>query len=69
MDIPDISPEEWEIARQKLTVLIENINNPQGTCFQCGKHVEHKEQIGRSVYRRPCGCRYTGKLSKRTKGK
>jgi len=26
-------------------------------CIQCGARVERMEQVGRSVYARPCGCR------------
>jgi hypothetical protein len=34
-------------------------------CPHCGKTIEKKEQVGRCVYGRPCGCRlYQGRLPK-----
>lgn len=56
---PELSPEVLEAARRALERLAEGKE-----CPICGASIEKKEQIGRSIYLRPCGHRYQGQLPK-----
>lgn len=62
MPTPDeIEAERREIAKA-ITAWAENLM--AGICPHCGSAIEQKEQVGRCVYARPCGCRlYQGQLS------
>ena len=56
-DIP-LTPEQSRAAAAFLKELFAGV-----TCPWCHMTIEEKEQIGRSVYVKPCGCRlYQGKL-------
>lgn len=57
---PELPPEALEAAR----IALERLAGGK-ECPICGAAIEKREQIGRSVYLRPCGHRYTGRLPRK----
>lgn len=59
----DMSPEEEKFVADALTKMAHLMQRKTELCCHCGAQVKAMEQIGRSVYARPCGCRlWQGKV-------
>lgn len=46
-----------QLVAKMFTNIISFLERETEDCPHCGKHATGCEQIGRSVYARPCGCR------------
>jgi hypothetical protein len=54
---PELSEEVEKYLVQAMNKMAALIGRESDECFRCGRTVSALEQIGRSVYARPCGCR------------
>lgn len=59
-NLPKLTEEQEKVVAEFLKTLAEG-----KVCPHCKQPIEKREQVGRCVYARPCGCRlYQGKLKK-----
>ena len=55
--------EEWEQEKKEQTQAVKTFltqmkdREAKGLCWQCGKALTAKRQVGRCIYAEPCGCR------------
>lgn len=52
-----MSEDRDELIRRAVEAFAALIARRSDVCPHCGQHVTALEQVGRSVYARPCGCR------------
>jgi hypothetical protein len=65
-----MSNPDWKNDEQAIGKFLENfakmLEGKAETCLRCNQPINKLEQVGRSVYARPCGCRqYQGKVPKK----
>jgi hypothetical protein len=71
--VSNFNPDDYtEDEKAEIAAFLENfakmLEGKAETCLRCNQPIDKLEQLGRSVYARPCGCRqYQGKVPKKDK--